>query len=158
MILGSRKWAEWAQLRKKNKDNGALPKSLVRQRCSILLGSPKRHSKICLLELCSWRTRGWSTYFLAPAPHWLRVVPGCIHSLTLADCDLCVDQAAPSELPCRGPKPCSKGDICGWNQSGQDQTHIVKRSWVWSVYREGSFWCLRVHPLFFIEYLLCTSA
>lgn len=87
-------------------------------RCSILLGSPKRQSKICLLELCSWRTRGWSTYFLAPAPHWLRVVPGCIHSLTLADCDLCVDQAAPSELPCRGPKPCGKGDICGWNQSG----------------------------------------
>lgn len=102
-------------------------------RCSILLGSPERLSKICLLGLCSWRTRGWSIYFQAALPHWLKVVLGRIDTMTLVGrlC-LCAGQGAPTELAYGGRTPSCGGMWSGWemwitDMGGGCQRHLLQK-------------------------------
>ena len=65
MLLGSRMWEEAEEVKKKTKIMVHFQSHCIGNRCLILLGSPKRQSKIRLQELCFQKTKDWDTYFLA---------------------------------------------------------------------------------------------
>lgn len=122
---------------------------------SILLQSPARQSKICLLEVCSWKTRDWRVCFLTSVPRWWRVVPGCTDTLTLVGY-ACVQarQLLQSWHAMEGSllvTARSQGEVRG-PMDHRDGRQVSETSVTEAEYESlwaGSFWCLTVHPLFF---------